>query len=60
MIMDQEEWYDGDLSWQEIEKNYFYIDGHFTFYSVRPAWYLRMMMEEEFEKEMLASCRFSY
>uniref|UniRef100_A0A0C9RX37 MMEL1_4 protein n=1 Tax=Fopius arisanus TaxID=64838 RepID=A0A0C9RX37_9HYME len=47
MIMDREEWYDEDASWQEIEKNYFYINGKFVFYDI-DAPYLRKLYGEEF------------
>uniref|UniRef100_A0A0C9RQP0 Mmel1_3 protein n=1 Tax=Fopius arisanus TaxID=64838 RepID=A0A0C9RQP0_9HYME len=52
MIMDPEEWYDGDLSWQEIEMNYFHIDGKFSFYKIDPSWW-RAMHSEKLEKEII-------
>ncbi|XP_015117492.1 membrane metallo-endopeptidase-like 1 [Diachasma alloeum] len=51
MIMDPEEWYEGDVSWQDIEKNYFYINGRFTFYDIEAPWW-RKLFGEDFEEEI--------
>ncbi|XP_063974161.1 membrane metallo-endopeptidase-like 1 isoform X2 [Diachasmimorpha longicaudata] len=48
MIMDPEEWYGGDQSWQEIEKNYFYVSGRFTFYDIEVPWW-RKLIRQDFE-----------
>ncbi|XP_063974174.1 neprilysin-1-like [Diachasmimorpha longicaudata] len=43
MVMEQEEWFEGDLSWQEIEKNYFYVNGKLTFYDIGSSWWKLMV-----------------
>ncbi|XP_015117495.1 neprilysin-4 isoform X2 [Diachasma alloeum] len=54
MIMDPEEWYEGEISWQEIEKNYVYINGRFIFVDIRTPWYRKEFNEPFLEQITLA------